>query len=97
MDSGSNHSEQSLQKKVKSLSLSKWERLSEKQKSILKKGWGIITYKWKWQIALNTPYLAIFCLDRTVPAVHKFDMDLLTSITSLITVPDLISNLIGIS
>ena len=33
-----------------------WSTLSEKQQSILKKIWSILTYKWQWQIILNAPF-----------------------------------------
>ena len=41
-----------------------WSNLSEAQKSILKKVWQILTYKWQWQIALNSPFLIIWILDK---------------------------------
>ena len=61
-----------------------------------KKAWGVLTYKWRWQIAMNIPYLAIFALDRTVPAVHKFDVALISSITSKIAIPAFITSWFGI-
>ena len=57
-----------------------WANLSEKQKSILKKIWSILTYKWKWQLILNAPFLLIWVLDTTIPAVHSFDMRLISSL-----------------
>ena len=57
-----------------------WSNLSEKQKSILKKIWSILTYKWQWQIILNAPFLLIWALDQTIPAVHSFDMQLISSL-----------------
>ena len=57
-----------------------WSNLSENQKSILRKIWSILTYKWQWQIALNAPFLVIWVLDQTVPAVHSFDMKLISSL-----------------
>ena len=72
-----------------------WEKLSVRQKSYAKKIWGVITYKWRWQIAMNVPYLAIFILDRTIPAVHKFDMALLSMVTSKLPIPEYISSWIG--
>ena len=57
-----------------------WSTLSEKQKSIIKKIWSILTYKWQWQIVLNAPFLLIWVLDTTIPAVHSFDMRLISSL-----------------
>ena len=75
----------------------KWSSLTDNQRTILKKFWGILTYKWRWQIAMNIPYLAIFVLDRTIPSVHKFDMALIASVTSRLPIPDLISKALGLS
>ena len=82
MQSQGGLSEVGFSERIKQVMTSKWENLSDRQKSYIKKAWGVITYKWRWQIAMNVPYLAIFILDRTIPAVHKFDMYLLASITS---------------
>ena len=57
-----------------------WSNLSEDQQSILKKIWSILTYKWQWQIILNAPFLVIWILDQTIPAVHSFDMQLISSL-----------------
>ena len=57
-----------------------WSNLSEDQQSILSKIWSILTYKWQWQIVLNAPFLVIWVLDQTVPAVHSFDMKLISSL-----------------
>ena len=57
-----------------------WSNLSDKQKSILKKIWSILTYKWQWQVILNAPFLVIWVLDQTIPAVHSFDMQLISSL-----------------
>ena len=54
--------------------------LSENQQSILKKIWSILTYKWQWQIILNAPFLVIWVLDQTIPAVHSFNMQLISSL-----------------
>ena len=85
-----------LQDRIKSYTAQRWEDLNDRQKGILKKGWGIITYKWRWQIAMNIPYLAIFVLDKTVPAVHQFDMALIASVTSRLPIPNFILSIIGI-
>ena len=57
-----------------------WSNLSEKQQSILKRIWSILTYKWQWQIILNAPFLLIWALDQTIPAVHSFDAKLISSL-----------------
>ena len=57
-----------------------WANLSESKQSILKKIWSILTYKWQWQIILNAPFLIIWVLDQTIPAVHSFDVQLLSSL-----------------
>ncbi len=96
MQSQGNFSELVWQKRLKKFSLSKWESLTENQKAFAKKAFQVLTYKWRWQIAMNIPYLAIFALDRTVPSVHSFNMALLTSVTSKIPVPAFISSWIGL-
>ena len=73
-----------------------WERLNDNQKKLAKKIWGIITYKWRWQIAMNVPYLAIFLLDKTIPAVHQFDIALLATVTSKLPIPAFISSWMGL-
>ncbi len=85
-----------LQERTKEFLESKWEGLNPKQKAYAKKAWGVITYKWRWQIALNIPYLLIFILDRSVPAVHKFDMAILSSITSRLPIPNFLASWWGL-
>ncbi len=85
-----------VQVRVKEAAIRKWDDLSDKQKAILQKVWGVITYKWRWQIAMNIPYLAVFILDRTVPAVHQFDMNILSILTSHIPIPAFISSWLGL-
>ena len=70
-----------------------WSNLSEKQQSILKKIWSILTYKWQWQIVLNAPFLLIWILDQTIPAVHSFDMKLITSLP----LPTMVKTYLGFS
>ena len=70
-----------------------WANLSDKQKSILKKIWAILTYKWQWQIILNAPFLLIWVLDQTIPAVHSFDMQLISSLP----LPVIIKTYLGLS
>ena len=57
-----------------------WSNLSDSQQAILKKIWMILTYKWQWQIILNTPFLVIWILDQTFPSVHSFNMKIISSL-----------------
>ena len=57
-----------------------WSNLSVSKKAVLKKIWMILTYKWQWQIILNAPFLVIWVLDQTIPAVHSFDMQIISSL-----------------
>ncbi len=68
-----------------------WSNLSDSQKSILTKIWSILTYKWQWQIILNAPFLVFWILDQTIPAVHSFDMQLISSLP----IPIAIKTLLG--
>ena len=68
-----------------------WANLNEKQRSILKRIWSILTYKWQWQIILNAPFLVIWILDQTIPAVHSFDIQLISSLP----IPTTLKNLLG--
>ena len=70
-----------------------WGNLSENKQSILKKIWSILTYKWQWQIILNAPFLVIWALDQTIPAVHTFDMQLISSLP----IPTIIKTYLGFS
>ena len=70
-----------------------WFNLSENQQSILKKIWSILTYKWQWQIFLNAPFLVIWVLDQTIPAVHSFDMQIISSLP----IPMIIKTYMGFS
>ncbi len=97
MQSQSSLSQEGIQQRMKEFASRKWSGLSDSQQNLVKKAWGVITYKWRWQIAMNVPYLAIFILDRTIPAVHKFDMNLLETVTSYIPIPAFISAWLGLS
>ena len=70
-----------------------WLNLSDNQKSFLKKIWSILTYKWQWQIILNAPFLVIWILDQTIPAIHTFDMQMISSLP----IPMTIKTLLGFS
>ena len=96
MHSQSDFSEVGIPKRIKDFFLSKWDKLSDRHQTYLQKIWGVITFKWRWQIAMNIPYLLIFALDRTVPGVHKFNMDLLATITSRLPIPGFLSSWIGL-
>ena len=93
MDSKSAANKNGLLDQVNSNLQDFWSNLSEKQQSILKKIWSILTYKWQWQIILNAPFLVIWVLDQTIPAVHSFDMELI----SLLPIPSTIKTLLGFS
>ena len=67
-----------------------WLNLSDRQKAIFKKVWMILTYKWQWQIILNAPFLVIWILDQTIPAVHSFDMNLISSLPIPMTIKTLL-------
>ncbi|WP_269623432.1 hypothetical protein [Prochlorococcus marinus] len=96
MQSQGGLSESQLQERIKQFAFDKWESLPATQKIYAKRILGVITYKWRWQIAMNIPYLAIFALDKTIPAVHEFDMALLANITSKLPIPAFMTSLFGI-
>tara|TARA_Y100001968_G_C18888328_1_gene494956 strand:- start:160 stop:441 length:282 start_codon:yes stop_codon:yes gene_type:complete len=91
MDSQSAVEKKGVIKKITSSSQNIWSGLSEKQKSILIKIWSIITYKWQWQIILNAPFLIIWALDQTIPAVHTFDTKLISSLP----IPTIVKTYLG--
>ena len=80
MDSKTAADKNSFINKVNSNLQDFWSNLNENQQSILKKIWSILTYKWQWQIVLNAPFLVIWVLDQTIPAVHSFNMQLISSL-----------------
>ena len=96
MQSQGGLSEVDFVQRIKQFAGTKWDSLNDTQKTYAKKVWGVISYKWRWQIAMNVPYLAIFLLDRTIPAVHQFDMSLIATVTSKLPLPAFISSLIGL-
>tara|TARA_Y100001968_G_C19049352_1_gene568371 strand:+ start:404 stop:685 length:282 start_codon:yes stop_codon:yes gene_type:complete len=93
MNSNSATNKNSFIYKVKSNLEDFWSNLSDKQQSILKKIWSVITYKWQWQIILNAPFVVILILDQTIPAVHSFDMKLISSLP----IPMIIKTYLGFS
>ena len=90
MESNSAVNKNSFIYKVNSSLQDFWSNLSEKQKSFLTKIWSILTYKWQWQIILNAPFLVIWVLDQTIPAVHAFDMKLIYSLPIPMTIKTLL-------
>ncbi len=93
MDSQTTADKNDIINKVKTNLQDFWSNLSENQKSILKRIWSILTYKWQWQIILNAPFLIIWVLDQTIPAVHSFDMQLISSLP----IPMMIKKYLGFS
>ncbi len=85
-----------LKERLKTSFDQRWTRLEPHHQEQAKKIWGVITYKWRWQLAMNIPYLAIFALDRTIPSVHRFDMAILASVTSRLPLPQFISSWLGL-
>ena len=80
MDYQSVVNKNSFFEKIKATFENYFSNLNESQRSILKKVWQILTYKWQWQIALNSPFLVIWILDKNISSVHQFDMQLLHSL-----------------
>ena len=66
--------------KLNDLFQTKWNNLNDRQKELAKKIWGIISYKWQWQIILNAPFLMLWILDQTVPSVHEFNINILSAL-----------------
>ena len=54
--------------------------LNLEPKKLLHKIWKIITWRWRLQIAINAPFGILWIADKTNPAVHQFDIALLTAI-----------------
>ncbi len=80
MQSQSGVSKNSLLLNLKEIAENQWVGLNDNQKKTIKRFWGILTYKWQWQIALNSPFMLLWILDSTVPAIHKFDMAILKAL-----------------
>ena len=49
-------------------------------KPLLLKTWKIVTWRWRLQLAINARFRVLWLADKTNPAVHQFDMSLLTTI-----------------
>ena len=47
---------------------------------IIQRVWKIVTWRWRMQLALNTPFGVLWVADKTNPAVHAFDMSVLTAL-----------------
>ena len=80
MDSQSILNKNGFFEKIKARFENFWSGLSESQQSILKKVLNVLTYKWQWQIALNSPFLVIWILDKNIPSFHQFDMQIIHSL-----------------
>ena len=93
MDSPTTAGKNSIINKVNTNLQDFWSNLNENQQSILKKIWSILTYKWQWQIILNAPFLVIWVLDQTIPVVHSFNMQLISSLP----IPMIIKTYLGFS
>ena len=48
-------------------------------KPLLLKILKIVTWHWRLQLAINAPFGVFWLADKTNPAVHQFDMSLLTA------------------
>ncbi len=93
MDSQTAADKTSIFNKVKTSYQDFWASLSENQQFILIKIWSILTYKWQWQIILNAPFLIVWVLDQTIPTVHTFNMQLISSLP----IPRIIKTYLGFS
>ena len=47
---------------------------------ILLKAWKLITWRWRLQLAINAPFGLLWVADKTSPAVHAFDMSVLSAL-----------------
>ena len=77
--------------KDKNIIIKNWQNLDETQKQTLIKIWKVLTYKWQFQILLNTPFLIYWLLDKQIDSVHQFNLNLLTKLN----LPDWLLSLIG--
>ncbi len=93
MQSQAGLKEAGLQDRIQQFFGHKWENLTEKQKNLARSFWRILTYKWQWQIAINSPVMIIWVLDKTIPSVHQFNLALLASLP----LPNWLESLIGLS
>lgn len=51
-------------------------------KSFKRKFISIITWRWKMQLALNTPFVLLWIADKTNQSVHQFDMTVLSTLNA---------------
>ena len=77
--------------KDKNIIIKNWENLETSQKETLLKIWKVLTYKWQFQILLNTPFLIYWLLDKQIDAVHQFNLSLITKLN----LPDWLLSMIG--
>ena len=40
----------------------------------------VITWRWRMQLALNLPLILLWVADKSSPAVHRFDLDILKTL-----------------
>ena len=50
-----------------------------KPNPILQKAWKVITWRWRFQLAINAPFVLLWVADKAIPAVHAFDISVLTA------------------
>jgi hypothetical protein len=58
-------------------------QLSRDQKNpnlVLQKAWKVITCRWRLQLAINAPFVLPWVADQGIPAVHAFDISVLTAL-----------------
>tara|TARA_Y100001978_G_scaffold100846_1_gene90237 strand:- start:611 stop:880 length:270 start_codon:yes stop_codon:yes gene_type:complete len=85
------NTQDSLISKDKNIIIKNWENLETSQKETLLKIWKVLTYKWQFQILLNTPFLIYWLLDKQIDAVHQFNLSLITKLN----LPDWLLSMIG--
>ncbi len=69
---------------IKQSAIKNWNDLDEGKKVFSKKLWSLVTYKWRWQVALNLPFLIFWVLDKNIPSLHEFDL----KIISMLPIPE---------
>ena len=47
---------------------------------ILQRIWKVVTWRWRMQLALNAPFGLLWVADKSNPAVHAFDMSVLSAL-----------------
>ena len=75
------------------LIVNNWESLDNSQKNVLIKVWKVITYKWKFQILLNAPFLIYWLLDKQIKSFHQFNLEII----SKLNLPEWLISVMGFS